>query len=162
KRFNERRCPVFRSGRHPAWSEPKLIMRYRLSGLAFVAAAAAIFASPQNQGVPSGTIRGHLHPLAQSRYDRGKVSGLFAMSHVQMMFKPTSTQQSELNALLEDQQNPSSPDYHRWLTPEEFANRFGLSPADMNRTVAWLQDQGFTVDEVAPGSNWIAFSGFAH
>ena len=83
------------------------------------------------------------------------------MSHVTMMFKPTSAQQSELNALLQNQQNPSSPNYHRWLTPEEFADRFGLSPADINKIVAWLQDQGFTIDEVAPGRNYIAFSGLA-
>src|SRR5277367_6303441 len=33
--------------------------------------------------------------------------------------------QSALAQLLADQQNPASPRYHRWLTPDEFANRFG-------------------------------------
>jgi subtilase family serine protease len=111
---------------------------------------------------PSAMIRGHVHPLAQARYDRGKVAGLFAMSRVSMMFKPTDVQQSELDALLQQQRDPSSPTYHRWLTPEEFADRFGLSAADLNKTTAWLQDQGFTIDEISPSRNWIAFSGFAH
>ena len=106
-------------------------------------------------------IRGHVHPLARAEYDRGKVSGLFALSRVTMLFKPTDAQQSELNALLQEQQDPSSPNYHRWLTPEEFADRFGLTTADLSKTVTWLQDEGFTIDEVAPGRNWVAFSGFA-
>jgi hypothetical protein len=110
---------------------------------------------------PSAAVRGHVHPLARARYDRGKVAGLFAMSRVTMVFKPTAGQQAELNTLLQQQQDPSSPNYHRWLTPAEFADRFGLSTADLNNTVTWLQDQGFTIDDVSPGRNWIAFSGFA-
>jgi subtilase family serine protease len=140
-----------------------------ISALVFASAHASFPQSvPGNRIVtgiertPSATIRGHLHPRAQARYDRGQVAGLFTMSRVTMMFKPTDSQQSELNTLLQEQQNPSSPSYHRWLTPEQFADRFGLSTADMNKTVTWLQDQGFTIDEIAPGRNWVAFSGFAH
>src|ERR1700735_5502274 len=37
---------------------------------------------------------------------------------------------AELTRLLADQQDPASPDYHRWLTPDQFAARFGPSDAD--------------------------------
>jgi subtilase family serine protease len=110
----------------------------------------------------SATIRGHVHRLAQPRYDRGKVGSLFALSRVTMVFKATGAQQAELDTLLREQQDPSSANYHRWLTPEEFADRFGLSTADLDKTVTWLEDQGFTIDEISPSRNWIAFSGFAH
>src|SRR5690348_11408629 len=65
----------------------------------------------------SQAIKGHLHPKALARYDRGKVADLFAMDRVTMIFKRTEAQQAELNALLEEQQYPSSANYHRWLMP---------------------------------------------
>src|SRR5579883_1258924 len=106
-------------------------------------------------------VRGHIHRFAKARFDRGAVSGLFQMNHVTMEFKPTVQQQADLNSLLEQQQDPSSPNYHRWLTPEEFADRFGMSTTEFDRVTTWLQDQGLTIDHAARSRNWIAFSGTA-
>ncbi len=78
-----------------------------------------------------------------------------------MMFKAAPAQEAELDALLEAQQNPSSPNFHKWLGPEEFADRFGLSANDVSQVVAWLQQQGFTIDEVGRARRWVAFSGVA-
>ncbi len=78
-----------------------------------------------------------------------------------MIFKPTDAQQSELEQLVQDQQNPASPNYHKWLTPQEFADRFGLSPNDLNEIASWLRSQGFTVNEIAPTRRWVVFSGRA-
>src|SRR5262249_1039773 len=76
-----------------------------------------------------------------------------------MMFKTTDAQQAELDRLVEDQQNPASPNYHKWLTPEEFADRFGLTQNDVDQVVSWLQSQGFNVNETARTRRWVAFSG---
>jgi subtilase family serine protease len=76
-----------------------------------------------------------------------------------MMFKRTDAQQRNLAALLEEQQNPASPNYHRWLSPEEFADRFGLSSADLDKIATWLQNQGFIIDDTARSRSWITFSG---
>jgi pseudomonalisin len=51
----------------------------------------------------------------------------------------------QLAALIAAQQNPASPEYHRWLTPDDFAARFGPAPSDYNAAVAWLQHEGFLV-----------------
>ena len=106
-------------------------------------------------------VRGHIHRLAQSRFDRGQVNDLFQLNHVAMMLKPSAEQQAALNTLLEEQQDPSSPNYHRWITPDEFADRFGLNTAEFRKVIAWLQDKGFTIDETPPSRNWIAFTGNA-
>jgi subtilase family serine protease len=53
--------------------------------------------------------------------------------------------QAALDQLLVDLQDPGSPEYHQWLTPEEFGVRFGLAPALYDRFVAWLGEGGFTV-----------------
>ena len=50
-----------------------------------------------------------------------------------------------LTALLRDQQDPASPRYHAWLTPEQFGDRFGLPEAAYARIVAWLATEGFEV-----------------
>ena len=59
------------------------------------------------------------------------------------------------------QQTPGSPNYHHWLTPEEYGQRFGVSDADIGKITQWLQQQGLQVVSVARGRNWIAASGTA-
>lgn len=73
----------------------------------------------------------------------------------------TPSQQSALNALLAAQQTPGNSEYHKWLTPEQFAARFGANGADIQKIVSWLQNQGFSDVEVARGRNAISFSGTA-
>ncbi len=99
----------------------------------------------------------HVSPLAAPAYDRGPVDPALELDHVVLMFKPSAAQQADLDRLLADQQNPSSPNFHRWLTPEEYANRFGISPSDNSKVVAWLKSEGFTVEDQGRGRNWVAF-----
>ena len=83
------------------------------------------------------------------------------MEYMQMLFQPSAAQQADLDQLLIDQQNPSSASYHKFLTPEQFGERFGLSFSDQSKVVAWLASEGFTINETARGRNWVAFSGTA-
>jgi uncharacterized protein (TIGR03437 family) len=99
--------------------------------------------------------------MAQPRFDMGPVEPAFRLSYITLMLKKTDAQQAALEQLLEEQQNPASPNYHDWLTPEQYADRFGLSQHDLDKISAWLQSEGFTVEYVARGRNWLAFSGTA-
>lgn len=80
---------------------------------------------------------------------------------VTITFAPSPAQQADLDALLAAQQDPSSPFYHQWLTPEQFGARFGMTDADLAKVQSWLQAQGFTIDSVARARNRITFSGTA-
>jgi subtilase family serine protease len=104
-------------------------------------------------------VPGHLHPRARPEFDQGRLDSLTPLHRMTVVFKRTETQQANLNALLQEQQDPSSPNYHLWLTPEEFGDRFGLSAADLDKVASWLQSQGFTIDGTARGRSWITFSG---
>jgi uncharacterized protein (TIGR03437 family) len=106
-------------------------------------------------------LRNHTHPAAVAANDRGVVDPAMVMDHMLLMVKPSAAQQLDLDRLLVEQQNPSSPNYHKWLTPEEFGGRFGLSAGDKSKVVAWLKGEGFTINEVARGSNWVTFTGNA-
>jgi subtilase family serine protease len=76
-----------------------------------------------------------------------------------MYFKPSAEQKAELDTLVKAQQTPGSSYYHKWLSPEEYANRFGLSDNDLAKVQSWLEQEGFSVDRVANSHNSISFSG---
>jgi hypothetical protein len=83
------------------------------------------------------------------------------MEHMVLVLKPSATQQAALDALLEQQQDRSSANYHHWLTPEDFGTHFGVSLSDINQTENWLRMHGFTVEEVPASRRSIIFSGTA-
>ncbi len=106
-------------------------------------------------------LSGNLRPAALRQNDGGRVDGSFPLPAMTLFLKPSTSQQAALRQLLEDQQNPASPLYHRWLTPEQFADRFGLSRNDIATTADWLRSQGFAVGKVARSRTWMVFSGTA-
>jgi subtilase family serine protease len=106
-------------------------------------------------------LSGNVHPLATAGHDHGRLPGSFRVERVTMMFKMTDMQQAALNDLLQGQQDPGSVNYHRWLSPEDFASRFGISAPDRNKVVSWLRAQGFTVNEVGRNGRSVTFTGSA-
>jgi subtilase family serine protease len=52
----------------------------------------------------------------------------------------------QLEKLLEAQQNPSSPQYHKWLTPAQFSTKFGPDRATMASVANALRGRGFAVE----------------
>jgi uncharacterized protein (TIGR03437 family) len=83
------------------------------------------------------------------------------LSYVRLMLKASAGQQAALEKLLTEQQDRSSPNYHKWLMPEQYADRFGLSPHDIGKIRMWLESGGLAINYVARGRGWIAFSGTA-
>ena len=118
-------------------------------------------ASDRIQGAidPGRTVllKGHVHPRAQLQNDRGAVDPATPLEQVTLLLKPDAS----LEPFLAEQQNPSSPNYHRWLTPSEFGGRFGLSRGDLAKVTGWLESQGLKVDRVAQGRHWITFGATA-
>src|SRR5271165_1009110 len=106
-------------------------------------------------------LRGSIHPHARAEFDRGAVDGSLPMEGMKLVFQLTPAQQSSLDTLLRQQLDPSSPNYHRWLTPEQYGERFGVSASDMSRAAGWLRQQGFTAIIPARSRTWIAFNGSA-
>ncbi len=48
-----------------------------------------------------------------------------------------------LDKLLAAQQDPNSPQYHHWLTPNEFTAKFGPNLSDVRAVAEWLKSQRF-------------------
>lgn len=106
-------------------------------------------------------LKSNVHPAAQPQNDEGPVDPGMKLDRIVMFFQSTPVQQADLKQFLKDLQNPSSPSYHKWLTPEQYAARFGLSRNDVAKIENWLTSQGFEIVQPARGRDWIAFSGTA-
>jgi hypothetical protein len=104
-------------------------------------------------------IPGSVHPRALQATDLGPLAGDTQLPGMSLHFTLSAEQQAAINQLLADQQDPASPRYHQWLTPQQYAAQFGLSSSDIAKVTAWLTGQGFTVTGVANGGDFITFSG---
>lgn len=89
------------------------------------------------------TLRGNTPPRARAAEDQGAVTSSFPVQDITLRLKRSAAQQQQLNQLLADQQNPKSPRYHQWLTPEQFGAQFGTSDQDLSKIKSWLQAKGF-------------------
>jgi subtilase family serine protease len=52
------------------------------------------------------------------------------MERILLLLKRSDAQEAALQTLMEQQQDKSSPNHHKWLTPDEFGKQFGPSDAD--------------------------------
>ena len=109
----------------------------------------------------SVVIRGSVPAQAQPKHDLGAVEADFPLGNITLMLKPPADRQAALEQLLAEQQDPASPNYHNWLTPETYADRFGASAADLDKIAFWLRSQGFAIRYTARGRDFISFSGTA-
>src|SRR5450755_3867633 len=102
-------------------------------------------------------LRGNTHPLAQPRFDQGPAPTGLAMNRMLLVLHRSPEQEATLKKLLDDQQDKSSPNYHKWLTPEDFGQQFGPADQDIQTVTAWLQLHGFQVAQVSKGRTVIEF-----
>ena len=130
-----------------------------LTTCSWAAATARVMQSVDTRHMSS--LRGNVHPMARPENDQGALDPSQMLHRVTIFFSQTAAQQAALDKLLQEQQDPSSPQYHQWLTPGQFATEFGLAEADVTKVKDWLTSQGFTIDEVSPARTYIAFSGSA-
>ena len=104
-------------------------------------------------------VAGSRPPAARPEFDRGPVEPDAPMERMTLSLRLRPGAAARLERLLEELQDPASPEYHRWRTPEEFGREFGASDADLAEAIDWLVSRGFSVDAVAQGRTWINFSG---
>ncbi len=139
---------------------------------AFLFALAPIMSAAQANAVPERLaakidegqitqLKGSLHPLARPQNDLGPVDPALKLPGITIMFQPTPAQKADLDALLSAQQNPTSANFHKWLTPQQYGERFGIAPGDLTKISAWLQSKGFVIVETPESRTSIIFSGTA-
>ncbi|MEO7028197.1 MAG: protease pro-enzyme activation domain-containing protein [Acidobacteriaceae bacterium] len=123
------------------------------------AVAAGARVSAQVEPGQMERLRGHVPAWATAANDLGQVSPVRRLENLHLVLARSPPVQAAFDQLLADQQDPASPRFHQWLTPQQNAQQYGIAPADVAAVTGWLQSQGLSVDDVALGGTFITFSG---
>ena len=102
-----------------------------------------------------------VRPEIREAVDLGPLPFSQTMKTLMISLARTSAQNTQLESLLQSQQTAGSPDYHRWLTPEQFGEQFGANPDDLAGITNWLANSGFQNIQVAPSRSLITVDGTA-
>src|SRR5258708_34375120 len=104
-------------------------------------------------------LKGNVHPLARQEFDQGAVSDATPMSRMLLLLKRSPEQDAALQKLMGEQQSKDSPNFHQWLTPQQFGAQFGPADADVQAVPDWLTRQGFRGVNGGAGRTTIVVSG---
>src|ERR1700733_12044749 len=74
-------------------------------------------------------LRGHVPGWAVSANDQGAVPADTSL-HLTFVLSRSAELQASFTQLLADQQDPNSPRYHQWLTPQQVGERYGPTQHD--------------------------------
>jgi len=92
-------------------------------------------------------LRGHV-PAVTARLQ--PVSSLPGLQRLDLSIGLPLRNKEALANLLEQLYNPASTNYHQYLTPEQFAERFGPTEQDYQAVAAFARANGFTVTGTHP------------
>ena len=105
------------------------------------------------------TLSGNVHPSLIGRTPLGHTEYGQPMERMILALKMAPEAKARMDALLAAQQDPASPEFHKWLSPTQFGEQFGPAKEDLAQVMGWLTAQGFSIDEIAAGGLTINFSG---
>jgi kumamolisin len=107
---------------------------------------------------PSGrrVLSGHLAPVL-SRYKPLRATA--KNSQLQLSISLNLRNRDALTALLAAQNDPTSPMFHHYLTPQEFTDEFGPTQQTVDNVVAYLRGQGINVKSVSANRTLVDAAG---
>ena len=146
---------------------PKLVV------LAITAAVSSASALAQSPTMPQATVRGVVDPsrlvilsgnvrsAATPEHDLGPVAASQRLDHMLLQLKRSPEKEAELARYIDELHTAGSPNYHKWLTPQQLQQQYGPAESDIAAVTSWLTESGFTVNSVASNGTVIDFSGNA-
>lgn len=106
-------------------------------------------------------LEGQRPPWALPQNIQSSVPDDSVLEHLILGLKRSPQQQKVFEQFLQRLQDPTSPNYHRWLTPIQVGKRFGAAQHDIDTVSGWLRAQGLRINSVANNRMMIDFSGNA-
>ncbi len=124
-------------------------------------------AGAQGRPVPDGasswqetvTLRGNTPLWAQPGRVVGVVAPEVRLERMVLVLKADPAREQALRLRVQQQHEPGSAQYHRWLTAAEFGREFGVTPGQLATVTGWLASRGFRVEPVSAGRRLVIFSG---
>jgi len=108
------------------------------------------------------TLGGNVRPEATLADNiRGMVANDHPVDHLFLFLQRSPEQEKAVDDYIKQLNDKNSPNFHKWLTPEEFGDKFGVAEADIQQVTNWLQSNGFRINQVYPNRMLIDISGTA-
>jgi subtilase family serine protease len=92
-------------------------------------------------------------------HDTGHLPASQKLGRMVLLLTPTPAQDQAVADLIASQHDASSPLFHKWLTPSQFGQQFGVADTDSAQVSQWLLNKGLSVHQVSQSHRFIVFSG---
>jgi len=87
------------------------------------------------------------------------IGRLLGSHQLQLAISLPLRNQEQLNTLLQQLEDPTSPNYHHYLTSTEFTEQFGPTAAQYQRVITFAQSHGFTVTHTSTSRQLLNVTG---
>jgi len=104
------------------------------------------------------TLPGHV-PVAVARFHLQPIGDLPVTNRLSLAIGLPLRNQDGLNALLREIYDPASPNYHHYLTPQAFTEKFGSTESDYDAVVNFAKMNGLKVTATYPNRALVDVSG---
>jgi regulation of enolase protein 1 (concanavalin A-like superfamily) len=106
-------------------------------------------------------LQGNTRPEAKREHDRGPVDDDLLLEHMLLQLRRPAEKEEDLQEFLEELHKEGSPNFQRWISAQEFGERFGPSDRDLDKITDWLEAHHFKVNVVYPSGMVVDFTGTA-
>jgi subtilase family serine protease len=118
----------------------------------------AVFSGFAHAAAASTAIGKHV-PAAVVSGQATRMAMLPSEQHLSLALNLPVANQAELDALLTDLYDPTSPNYHHYLSVDQYTARFAPTQSDYDAVVSWAKENGFTVTATAPNRRLVDVDG---
>lgn len=125
--------------------------------LLLTATAAAQRPAQSGRALVGDALQARIH----QSFDRGPADSTMQLRGMEIVLNPGTARRAALVQFVAAQQDPRSTHFHQWLSPEQFAQRFGASAESAKQVADWLRSAGMSEVQVARGRQFIRFSATA-
>ena len=146
------------------------MMRW-LAGLGMILGTVVVPLVAQTQPAPLVTakvdehklvqLQGSVNPRVRTAVDRGAVADGFRADRLLLLLNRPADRQTSLQQFLLAAHDHSSPQFHQWLTPQQFGQQFGPADSDVQAVTRWLGQHGLQVAKISQSKTFVEFSGTA-
>lgn len=116
----------------------------------------AVLTAAISGGGQRQVVNGHVPKITQKLVAQG---GLDANYHLDLAIGLPLRNREQLTNLLEDIYNPSSPNFHHYLTPDQFTASFAPSQEDYQQVIAFAKANGLVVKRTHSNRTLLDVSG---
>jgi len=120
----------------------------------------ALFAqlTPLTQAANRQTLHGHV-PDAVTKLNLQPLGALLTTNQLHLGINLPLRNHEDLGKLLQDIENPANTNFHRYLAPQQFNEKFGPTEADYQAVISFVKVHGLIVTHTYPGHTLLNVDG---